>query len=394
MRDSAGIVVVENFGEPVLGVDAFEFVEEILRIGTQFGDSTYQFGRITGYTVLSDGRIVVADALGHHLKFFSPDGQHLMTVGKAGEGPEEFGRRMLDLLRTYGDTLIVPDWGNMQVHRMAPDGTWLGSFSMRPEGQHYVAGWDDVPSGMIVSLLRPLGTPDAPAVDTMDAVVVRDAYGNFLDTIARVPTSRFVTFSGGQPNWRLFAGMPDFDLRWSGGSVAGRNDRYELQWRRLDGALDRVVLLHREPQPMTDADRHILMEAINDLLESSGVPLARASEIKSRISFEPNYPAFRRFVSGPGGTVLVQQVRPVTDLSDEELEELNARSDRPPGSRSWDVFDHEGRYLGVLTWPPNFFGIRFEWDAATGTWINYGIATDELDVQYLAAWRVRGLPAP
>ncbi len=394
MRDSAGVVVVENFGEPVLGADAFEFVEEVLRIGTQFGDSTYQFGRITGYTVLSDGRIVVADALGHHLKFFSPDGEHLMTVGKAGEGPEEFGRRMLDLLRTYGDTLIVPDWGNMQVHRIAPDGTWLGSFSMRPEGGFYVAGWDDVPSGMIVSLLRAISTPDAPAVDTMDVVVVRDSHGAFLDTIARVPTSRFVTFRGGDPHWRFFAPRPDFDLLWNGGGVTGRSDRYVLHWRAPDGRLDRVVTLHREPVPLGEEDRRILMEAIDRMLENAGVPLQRASEIKSRTSFESDYPAFRRFVSGPGGTLLVQQLRPLTDLTDEELEGLNPGSGRPPGSRSWDVFDREGRYLGVLTWPPDFFGIRFEWDEATGTWINYGIATDDLDVQYVVAWRVRGLPAP
>jgi hypothetical protein len=394
MRDSAGVTIVENFGTPVItDPDSLRFVEEVLRIGTAMGDPDYQFGRITGYAVLSDGRIVIADALGHHLKFFSPDGTLLLTMGKHGSGPAEFGRGNLLVMRAAGDTLIVPDWGNMQAHRIAPDGTWLGSFSMRPQDGYYIAGWDDVPSGRVVSLLSAISTPDAPALDTMDAVVVRDAHGAFLDTLARVPTSRFVTFRGGDPQWHFYAGRPDFDLRWNGGIVTGRSDEFRLQWHDDDGRLERIVTLHRPRLPMTATDQTILMDVIDRTLRNAQVPSTRVSELKSRVSFESEYPTFRRFVCGPAGTLFVQQIRPLSDLDEDERDALEI-SDRPPVSRDWDVFDAQGRYLGVLRWPPNFFGYRFEWDADTGTWINYGQYRDELDVEYLAAWRVAGLPAP
>jgi hypothetical protein len=47
------------------------------------------------------------------------------------------------------------------------------------------------------------------------------------------------------------------------------------------------------------------------------------------------------------------------------------------GSRQWDVFDAEGRYLGVVSMPLRFQPVRF-----LGNNI-YGIQRDELDVQYV-----------
>lgn len=78
----------------------------------------------------------------HNLRFFSAEGIHEQTVGKEGKGPGEFGDRVLGLLHGPGDTLLVQDVANAQMHTIAPDGTLLGSFSVLPGEGHYNSGWE------------------------------------------------------------------------------------------------------------------------------------------------------------------------------------------------------------------------------------------------------------
>ncbi|HET9066730.1 MAG TPA: hypothetical protein VFN22_12995 [Gemmatimonadales bacterium] len=52
-------------------------------------------------------------------------------------------------------------------------------------------------------------------------------------------------------------------------------------------------------------------------------------------------PYFERILFGPEGRLLVSQARPVVGPYDVG----------PPPNARWDLFDHEGRYLGVLELP-------------------------------------------
>ena len=51
------------------------------------------------------------------------------------------------------------------------------------------------------------------------------------------------------------------------------------------------------------------------------------------------------------------------------------------------MVDREGRYLGVVDEPEGFLWLRTVGDRMYGTW------TDELDVQYVMALRIEGLPS-
>jgi hypothetical protein len=272
----------------------------------------------------------------------------------------------------------------MQAHWLAPDGTWLGSWRTAPEDGWVTAGWDNAHTGRIVTRMAPLRTPDAPVVDTLDVVLIRDVRGAVLDTLARVPTSQMFRFAGDAPEWHFWAGYPDFDLTWSGGLVTGRSDSYRLKWYDENGVLERIVSLPRERQPITDGDRSLLMKKIEGLLREADLPPAEIAQYKSAVHFEDSYPAWRRFICGVDGTLWVQRLRPVSALSERELEDLGFG--RPPATSEWDVFDREGRYLGVMDMPTGEMGFSFAGDRIYGVW------EDELDVQYIAAWRIDGLP--
>ena len=71
-----------------------------------------------------------------------------------------------------------------------------------------------------------------------------------------------------------------------------------------------------------------------------------------------------------------------TRLTDEELEDFNLIEEA--GSPDWDVFDREGRFLGVVTMPPRFRPSLFLDDTIYGVW------RDELDVQYVVRLRIVG----
>ena len=68
-------------------------------------------------------------------------------------------------------------------------------------------------------------------------------------------------------------------------------------------------------------------------------------------------------------------VRVLSSLSAQERKGFNPQYDLL--SPDWDVFDSEGRFLGVVRMPDRFQPVRF-----LGTDI-YGIQRDELDVQYV-----------
>ena len=54
------------------------------------------------------------------------------------------------------------------------------------------------------------------------------------------------------------------------------------------------------------------------------------------------------------------------------------------GAPDWDVFDAQGRYLGVVEMPQGFTPKLFREDKIFGVW------RDELDVQYVLRLRIVG----
>jgi hypothetical protein len=390
-RDSAGITIVENFGTPLWGEEPLWTFHEVLRIGTAEGDPDYQFGSISAIGVLSDRRIVVADRLGHHLRYYSADGTYLMTVGTPGEGPGEFGSGFLGLMVAPGDTVLVIDAGNSQAHAIAPDGSWQGSFSLLPRDGFRFADFDTDLAGTIATVHAPLST-DEPG-DTMNVILQRDIRGAVLDTLGWVPSSRATSVQGDTRLRHYYRGFPSSTLC-SGGNWVGRSEAYTLTWYAPGGRPARRLTLRRERLALDERDQAMLREWVDEVLKEQGVPSGRAAEIRSRIRFEDHYPAFRRLNCGPEETVLVQRVRPLREIDAAERVLLRAgpRSPRPPGEPEWDVFDRNGRWLGsiVASWDGEWMAARFVRDAATGVWYVYGVERDELDVDHVVGWRIEG----
>ncbi|TFG54134.1 MAG: hypothetical protein E4H37_01220 [Gemmatimonadales bacterium] len=384
VTDSAGIPIVVN-PTSELWTDASRWtVTEELKIGSAEDEPDYQFVRVAGIAVGSDGRIYVMDQGAQQVRVFTSDGTFDEAIGGPGGGPGEFGAGAGPVLMGLGDTLLVPDLQQQRVNRYAPDGTSLGSYPMV-----FTDGlplrWDATPSGVIVNQLRPLALPNQPATDSMDLIAVRGTDGSVTDTLMRVPSGKTISFASGGPEITFFVAEPVWALTPDAGILFGVNDEYRIGAYNPAGALTRVITKPSEPMPVGERDRTVLLNAMERLWKEAGVPAQAIDRLRSAIRFADNFPAYLQFLSGPKNTVWVQRILAPSALSPEAQEFFNPQQDL--GSSDFDVFDAEGRYLGVVTMPERFTPLRFEGDTI------YGIWRDELDVQYVVRLRIGGMPS-
>ncbi len=383
MTDSAGVTIVANEGAQMWSADGGWKVEEVLRIGTPEGAAEYQFGQISGIGTASDGSILVMDQQGQELKVFGPDGAWVRTIGEAGNGPGQFGPQAGPVLVGRGDTVLVPDLGNQRVNLLTPGGEILGSFRLGLE-QGIPVRWDMTTDDSPVTQLRALNLPNqAGPADTMDAIVTRAYDGTIRDTLVRVPAGKTFSFGSGQPVFRFFSPEPIWTMTGDGGIVLGVNNAYTFRVFGADGQLSRIVRMPFEQQAVTEEDRTLFVETLERLWGQAGVPAEGISMLKQGISFEDKFPAYAQALAGPAGSLWVQRIKRPSDLTPEEKAAFNPLQNI--GSADWDVFDAEGRYLGVVTLPVHFQPIGFEADRIFGVW------RDDLDVQYVMVLRVLGL---
>lgn len=385
ITDSAGVAIVRNPAEPLWTPEQVWTLTEVLRIGTAEGEPEYQFGQLlpAGSIALSgDGRIVVLDAQGQHLKVFTPEGTYERTIGGAGSGPGEIGiATQSQVLMAPGDTILMVDLGNQRVNLYLISGEFVRSFPI-DLAAGFPFRWELGSDGRVVAQTRRLDfTGTAAAADSMDLITVRRLDGTVGDTLMRVRSGKTISFTGGMPEWNLFVPEPLWAL-WGDRILYAVNDNYRIGVYRPGAQLERVIEKPFTLAPVTEVDQAPIKRALRKAILDQGAPAQLASQlVDTRLHFAPNYPAFAQVLEGPFGSILVQMVQPLASLSDEEQESFDFASGSM-GSRQWDMFDEQGRYLGALMMPLRFQPVEFRGNEI------YGIQRDDLDVQYVVKLEV------
>ncbi len=369
ITDSAGVAIVVNPTEGTWTADQQWTLEEEMRFGSLDGDPEYQFGQVGFLAVGSDGRIYVSDTQARHSRVFSSDGHYVQTIGGPGGGPGELGRSTGFLALTAGDTVIVPDPANRRINRYASDGTVLSDAPLRVE-QGRPARYHISPSGTIAVQLRP------PA-DTIDAIVVIEPSGWLGDTLLTFPSGGANRVAG---EITQFSPEPAWNVTDSLSVIYGVNNDYRIGMYDRNGSLSRILSKPYEPVRVTERDLRAFWAYIDRAWLNNGVSPARLPELHSRMHFAEFFPAFMSIQIGYLGTIWVQPIQTPGNLTDEELERYNFIEEF--GSPNWDVFDGEGKFLGVVTMPKRFQPRLFHEDKIYGVW------RDDLDVQYVMRLRI------
>jgi hypothetical protein len=357
-------------------------LEEELRIGSIAGELAYQFGQIGLIAIDSRDRIFVLDVQAREVRVFSPEGTYEQTIGQPGSGPGELGAQLGALYMGPGDTLLIPDLGNQRVNRYAPDGTSLGSFPLRIE--------DGIPmsivatrTGVIAEQVRPLSLPDRPAADSLDFIIRLATDGSVLDTLMRFPPGAALVVGSQGAQRTVFAAEPVWTLSDDMELFFGITNEYRISVFDPEGNLWRIVTKPVEPAPVTERDKEMMWEVIEQQIRDAVPPAAFMEfmqQARQTIGFAEYFPDFVSMSIGPNGSIWVQHLRPPAEVTEEELESYDMTQDI--GSRDWDVFDPRGRYLGVVTMPPRFTPRLIRGGSIYGVW------RDDLDVQYVMRLRI------
>jgi hypothetical protein len=352
-----------------------------LRIGEIDGEPEYQFGQITGLNVDHEGRLYVGDSQAREVRVFDAAGVFLRKIGRPGSGPGELGPAGTSALIGRGDTIFLPDPGQQRVNIFLQDGSFVRSFPI-PMTEGMSAKWAATPAGDLLQQVRRLPFPGVEREDGPDVVLRRGSDGVIRDTALVLAGGMKVRYSGGgAPSVTLFEPEPVWNLMGDGRLLLALNSNYRLEVRSPTGEVERVIQKSFVRQTLEGADRDLFLAAIRATFEKQGLPPEAMQMVLQGIGFADHYPAFMTLMEGPQGSIWVQQIRSARQIA------ANGGTFSPEndiGAPEWDVFDRDGRFMGVVTLPP-----RFQPRVVRGNRI-YGVQRDELDVQYVVAVEVDG----
>lgn len=381
VRDSAGVAIVENTGQGMWSEREGWTVDHELQIGSLEGDPEYQFGQIGWMAVDSEDRIYVLDAQAQLVKVFSPNGEYLRSMGGQGSGPGEL-KGAIFIFVTPGDTVLVPDVQNQRINRYSPEGASLGSARLPLENglPMLFKGTD---TGVIAAQLRPFALPGQEAItDSMDVIVTVNTDGTIGDTLMTFRSGETFKMSGGAPEINIYSAEPAWHVTDSGKLLFGVNDQYRIGIYSEGQELEKVLTMPFERRPVGEEDRSSVMKFLERMWADAGVPAQMMPQLRNMVHFGEFFPAFSNVLTGPQGTIWVQHIQPASDLSEEELEDYNLLEES--GAPDWDVFDAEGRFLGVVTMPERFAPRIIREEKIYGVW------RDDLDVQYVVRLGIVG----
>lgn len=293
-------------------------LEEGLRIGQAEGTDPRVFGRVNAVALGPEGRIFVAEGFTHQLRAFGPDGGHLWSSGREGEGPGEFRmisgiaprpggelwvmdphNQRLTVLDTAGAVRADHPWGTGSLSVTIP---WIGAFDSagRLYDQETIQDEASPSAKRVVVRALPDGEGGLAASDSLPLPDVTFEMYTYRQGNVTVRTS--VPYS---PS-RLWDLAPDGDI-W-----IAVTDEYRLHRVGWDGDTLRTVELRRPAPRLTDGER-------DSAAAEAGLRPERLPDVK---------PAIRHFLVGAEGRLWV--------LPEPEAGE----------PLTWDVFRPDGTYLG------------------------------------------------
>jgi hypothetical protein len=370
--DSTGILLTASSAAnvPTWTID----LPDQLEIGVGDGDAPYSFHRILSAYRLRDGRIIVADGDSKELRYFSPSGRHIRTVGRPGRGPGEFAT-LTAVVRLPGDSLLVHDLHNMRLTTITADGKIAAE--TRPAGQPgFVSGrlLGRLAGGELVFLTRSSPFRLYSGV-WRDTVFISTAHigTEKLDTVLRIPSTEYLSVSSSGPGGgRTVSRMHPFSYTaavtlWNGEIVAGTGESWELRVFDPKGRLRQI--LRRSDHEMIPLEGSPLDEYLDEV-KAAGYSLVAAQESMRGLPTPRSVPAFSKALVDDVGCLWVQDFAPSG---------LIGRF-RPHG---WTILRQDGAVIARATTPPGFEPYHI------GEGFVLGRFTDELQVEHIRLYGLR-----
>lgn len=374
VRDSAGIVIVDNSGS--LADDAGGWsvaTEPELVIGTGGDDPHHQLFQVAGATRLSDGRIVVGNGGSQEIRIFDSGGSFLATYGGSGEGPEEFSRLQL-MGSIAGDTLVIVDPALRRISLLHPDDGFGPQARITDDVAGYVLPQGLFSDGTILTGGAPIRHGPQEEGLGRDFTSYRSCNldGSLATDFGEFPGQEFFFRHRQGPSGPRGTATPIPFGKIPMVAAApnrlffGSGDEWEVKAYHPDGRLERLIRLDRPRVPVTDADVERLIEWMVDTYTSSEEAAQRLRQGTRELPVAELRPPFGALEADLLGYLWVEEHR----LPGDEV-------------REYTIFDPEGRLTGAITLPEGLAPFEIGADYLLG------LNRDELGVEYVHLHRLQ-----
>ena len=370
LRDTlpSGRVHVTNIAS-VNASPTWTLVEE-LRVGSLDGTGPDAFAYLKGLVALDGGGFAVLDSQIQELRVFGPDGVHMATHGRRGQGPGEFADANGLMLGPNG-RIWVPDARNGRMSVFDPVDGFIESFPFA-DGNY---GW--MWNGAMVDgsrIHRPWSGGNREQIRVYDLTMT------LVDTIPLPsnqpedeeydPQSQPGAFYQELDGGFMMYGIPFFaseirhiDSRGGVWSTRDGDPAYRLSRWEPGGDTTLVVETRRPAVPVQEAERDSVIAALRQMLADRGV-------------------------SSQWDWSRIPNVKPAVEAIFQSAEgNLWVRTPSAGGGVLFDVYSEDGSHLGTASLGP---GISFSDQVGPVVrgdlaWL---VVTDEFDVQYIVRARI------
>ncbi|MGB7296307.1 MAG: 6-bladed beta-propeller [Candidatus Aminicenantales bacterium] len=306
--------------------------KEELSIGQVEGDDHYMFGENIVFNTDEKGNFYVTDWRRRRILKYDPSGQHLLTIGREGQGPGEFQNLSPARFDKDGHIYITDlasqrisffdDSGNFLRQIAIPDifedlyinagGHFISTRTIPLEGEssrrfRLIYGLFDDKFNVVAEFLAQEKGFKLPA--GRDAQSAAKFLAGILSDVAFHP----------RPSYRLGKGDVIF---------FGYPERYSIDVYSADGRKVRTIQRDYEPSRVTEKDKDKFIDQVaKDYLRRYSSEQEKREVIK-HIEYPKHKPAYHSFALMENSNLVV-----VVEIV-------------PDGDNLFDLFDEDGRYIG------------------------------------------------
>jgi len=305
--------------------------KEELTIGEIEGDENYMFGELVLFSADEEGNIYVTDWDKKRIQKYNSDGKFLLTIGRKGQGPGEFGN--LSPARFDKDNNIyVTDIVNQRISFFDKEGNYLKQIKL-----------PDVFEDLYVNSRGYFVSSSSQRLDDETSFGWKMVFGLFDDQFNLVsefyseehrtkpPTgrdlasrakflARILSSIAFQPRARHILADDDF-------IYFGYPDKYEIDVYSPEGIKVRTIQRKFDPIKLTEKDKEYFVQNIGERF-MRGNPEDMRKETIRFIEYPKYKPAYHSFTLMDNGWLVV-----VVEFVENEY-------------TLFDLFDKNGRYIG------------------------------------------------
>jgi len=356
-----------------------------LRLSEPVASFPQEFSAVRGLLELADGRVLVADGLGQALMIVDFAAATADTIGRPGQGPEEY-RQPDGLYSLPGGAILLVDLGNGRLTELGPDLSF-GSTMPLSQGDPTVGGMtfripQDVDrAGRIYYQGRGNLRPGAPLPDS-GAVLRWDRESGATEALAMVKLQAMNrTTSGGPSNQQVsispvpLSPQDGWAVAPDGRVAVVRTSPYRVEWVQTDGRVVQGPAVEYRPVRIGRDEKIAYLEdrQRNSVSVSVQVVNGRRSMAFGRgggRSGEPDVDAYEWPEYMPAIDASRIEVSPRGEVWAKRFLAANEPA-------TFDVFDAEGRLVRRVILPEARELVGF------GDGVVYLARIDEFDLQWL-----------